>query len=183
MYLQSKNVTVFPVAKNRSSEVNGGRLFTEDYVANIVRQLIDTTGFIIECNPSSGIEVTNTLNVRFNLYGYYFDVTFTPQELITAFESDPNNKWGNNLYVIASILLDDTTREIVGQDVNDATLGKIYQGLDISISTEATKNSRSLKLFSIIKNKDGTYKLEVYDKGFQKFEASAIYITEIDGKH
>lgn len=49
MYLQSKQVKAFPLGRPRSTSSNDitSRIFYEQNVSNIIRQLIDVPGFII----------------------------------------------------------------------------------------------------------------------------------------
>ena len=64
-HLNTDNVIVFPVAKERAPSVQETRLMTEYNVSNIVRQLMGNgiKGFIISCSNT-----TSGWNIEFNLY-------------------------------------------------------------------------------------------------------------------
>ena len=70
----SKNVEVFPIAKPRTSmiAVPGTRIFTEDNISNLIRQLLPTnqSGFVISAEKNSD----DNFDVSFNIYGYYFKI-------------------------------------------------------------------------------------------------------------
>ena len=89
--IDSSSIHVFPLAKNRTED-RAARMFYEDIIAILVRQLIDTKGFII--TPSRGnlqLDITNDAEYTedstkvkyvfklkdvfaFNLNGYYFEL-------------------------------------------------------------------------------------------------------------
>ena len=45
-HISTNNIHVFPLARNRKND-RSARLFYENNIANIVRQVVDRTGFII----------------------------------------------------------------------------------------------------------------------------------------
>lgn len=179
MYLLSNNVTVFPVAKNRKDVANGGRLFTEEYVSNLIRQLIDSNGFIIENSYDSGSAIDDVVNLKFNLHGYYFDVRFTIQELID--EYNQTNTLTGTKYVYAIINIDSATKELNGQDEYLRVGVKSYTGLEIKILDTNPSSGEYLKLFDIIKN-GSNITVSPSKESYQKFNPTSLLITEIDGK-
>ena len=140
MFIASINVKAFPLAKYRSpgSADNTSRLFYEQNVSNLIRQLIDTQGFVVSGSVSPQGVVTDTL--CFNLYGYYFELT-TGTNLIDTSVSDSN-------YVLASITLTSTSPyEISGQDNNG-----FYEGLIITNSLNNTMDG----IFIVLLEKDSS---------------------------
>lgn len=143
-YLDSENVIVFPLAKERTQSIQETRLLTEFNVSNIIRQLMGNRmdGFII-----SSTDVDGGKQIEFNIYGYYFKIKITTEWLGKNFKNDCS--------VYASIELDNTVDEIIGQD-EDLT----YRGLKIISESELDSNSTdrkiiSIKLFDIISNTQG----------------------------
>lgn len=203
MFVSSENIEVFPVAKQRhknSKQTNGGRLFTEQYVSNIIRQLIGTSGFIINYNtPSSGSAEFNTdvdLTVEFNLRGYYFNIKNLHIKSIIEYYKDVDTRLYTTIskmfYVFAKIEGFDSCGEISGQDEKE---GKTvtYKGLSLGITTDVNElDENSLVLFDLkptvvdgAKLSDGADKFTfvAHLQSYQKFSPQSVHITGIDGTH
>lgn len=207
MFIQSQNIVVFPVAKARdasSGQTNGGRLFTEQYVANMIKQLINTNGFMISCYTIGTQGLTNIdangfttgadIITEFNINGYYFKVKLPSiLEAINEFKSKHEVVSGSNYYIVAEIVGFDDNQEIAGQDEKDRGTS-FYKGLQIYVTnTNQLNNGSSLVLLNLV-DKDGkslditsdddisTCKVITYNPSYQKFSASTIHITGIDGK-
>ena len=161
--IKSTDISIFPLAKPRQN--NTSRLFYEQNVTNLLRQLMDTDGFIIQPCELDGNKCKGEL--IFNLYGYYFKIN-NGATLVDDL---------NGTYIIARITLTETEPvEIDGQDDND-----LYTGLDIictdTISNDNT-NSKTLVIFEKINDS-----WQPYNSSFNKFNPQSLIITGIDGKH
>lgn len=127
-YLKSEDVEVFPIAKERNPNF-GSRLFTEHNVSNLIRQLMNpnSNGFII----SSSQDNDKNWTIEFNLLGYYFKIKGINTELINS----ANGSFDSVTGVYAFVEIDETTNEIIGQDVpntnNDGEKVLYYEGLNI----------------------------------------------------
>lgn len=130
-YLKSENVVVFPVAKERKEGIAETRLLTEHNLSNIIRQLLarENPGFI----SSTSSDSDGNFNVKFNLYGYQFDV-----DIENAWLQEVNLNSGNDglyAYIIIDKIIGQLSNnsgivnysEIVGQDIDGH-----YQGLSIT---------------------------------------------------
>lgn len=117
-YLISENVAVFPIAKERKKGIDETRLITEHNLSQMIRQLLvpQNPGFII----STDFDADKNCNIKFNLYGYTFEITITTQWL--------SDNLGDAQQIFASILIDKTVGEISGQDSDDGT----YEGLNLT---------------------------------------------------
>lgn len=194
--INSRNIHVFPLAKNRIDD-RSARLFYEDNIANIVRQVIDTEGFII--SPSDGkldlkaqsVDTTgNTVkylfklkgDFEFNLHGYYFSISKDSIICEVEFRSDISD---DSLIadVYAYITIKDG--EIQGQDLDD-----VYTGLNVvrSSSEIPEDSSASLSLFKIYASTDPSsnrvFRYEIPDSSYLRISNQAvdINIKRIDGK-
>ena len=193
MKLNSTSVKVFPAAKDRclavgnDTEISFSRLLTEFNVSNIIRQLIGTNnGFIISASAEKTNEVDtfySILHTKFNLNGYYFDISFNVESLGTGLES------GASYDVYAKLVYDGTTdSQELAQDSPSAT-GFQYDGLDIEvIKVGVTFDATDyLKLFSFTYNHDGTTGIasvsSVVPGDQHIFDATAMRIGGIDGKY
>lgn len=162
--IQSGNINIFPLAKPRTT--NYSRLFYEQHVTNMLRQLMDTDGFIIQsCSISSDNKCIGDL--IFNLYGYYFKINSGTDlgDLST----------GN--YINAKITLTETEPiEIVGQDEDN-----MYTGLEIICSDDISNNNPNTKILTLF-TKIGD-KWEPLSSSFNKFNPQSLIVDVIDGKH
>lgn len=165
--IKSTDISIFPLAKPRLD--NTSRLFYEQNVTNLLRQLMDTDGFIIQ-----DCEINNTESNKdliFNLYGYYFKIK---REAISTILSTNLN---NGEYIIAKIkLTQQEPIEIDGQDDND-----LYTGLEIicndTIPQNNDSNSKTLVLFEKVNNE-----WKPYNNSLNKFNSQSLSISGIDGK-
>lgn len=74
MYLDSSNVKVFPFAKFRGETDISSRLFYEDNISRLIRQVVDTEGFVVSGGITS-TGVTSQEGLAINIHGYYFYIT------------------------------------------------------------------------------------------------------------
>ena len=205
MYLPSTNVRAFPLGKSRvaSSEDITSRIFYEQTVSNIIRQLIDTQGFIISAPSNINLDGTIEGDLEFNLGGYYFKVLNGTScfplgdngEFVTisgapAFESS------QQVYIYFCVDVDEKEpKEIIGQDVTDTSGESVYQGLLIECSNyppdRFTSHTYSLCVFTgwcngngqPTNSVDGKPSWGIYEDSFIKFDSNSLDITGIDGKH
>ena len=194
MYLQSKQVKAFPLGRPRSTSSNDitSRIFYEQNVSNIIRQLIDVQGFIISAagiNMPSGTVSGNNLVI--DIGGYYFDIS--NGSTIVPFNSDGAVVDGTTILKNSTVYLYfciDTTseepHEIIGQDSTDNT----YQGLVIEVSTlspdKFNKHTYNLPVYFGNTDNNGIPKAntwKIYVNSMMKFNSESLNITGIDGKH
>ena len=169
-YLSSKNVSVFPIAKERGKEIEETRLLTEHNLSGIIRQLLPAgvTGFVQSAEKLSD----GSFKVLFNLYGYQFHVEI-PQSVI----NEQNFTRSDGLY--ASIVVDTVIDEIDGQDVNQE-----YRGLHITTSVPTLQ---SLPIENVVDKELKTLKILNYSSGVLSPITGASFfgysIGGIDGKY
>ena len=209
MYLSSTNVRAFPLGKSRSTGSNDitSRIFYEQTVSNIIRQLIDTQGFIISAPSNINLDGTIEEDLEFNLGGYYFKVlngtSCFPLGNDGAFvnNGDPpvtpdQFKQQQQMYIYFCIdVEEEEPKEIIGQDVTDTSGESVYQGLIIECSNyppdRFTSHTYSLCVFTGWCNENGqpTNSISgqpswgIYEDSFIKFDSNSLDITGIDGKH
>lgn len=134
-YLESINVEVFPIAKERNPNF-GSRLFTEHNVSNLIRQLMNpnSNGFII----SSSQDNDKNWTIEFNLLGYYFKIKGINTKLINSINGSFKSVTG----VYAYVKIDEKNNEIIGQDVQDTNADGenvlYYKGLNIEFKDPNT---------------------------------------------
>ena len=194
MYLKSKQVKAFPLGRPRSTGSNDitSRIFYEQNVSNIIRQLIDVPGFIISAPninmPSGNISGSNLI---MDIGGYYFDIS--SGSTIVPFNGDGAVVDGNTVLKNSTVYLYfciDTTNkepyEIIGQDSTDNT----YQGLVIEASTlnpsKFKKHTYNLPVYFGNTDSNGIPKSDtwkIYANSYMKFNTRSLNITGIDGKH
>ena len=190
----SSNVSAFPLAKPRYSYDNNNlqrdiprdRLLTEGNISNIIRQLLDTQGFMISCCDSV-VEGSNTgtgtgegsttqklLDVEFNLYGYNFRLHNW---------QIPNFLGTGSSFTIYAKLNDIVNDEINGQDTTDG----VYTGLIMCDRLEEGDIGFALLTIegcTVTADKvitDFTY--SVPNESYIKFNGSSLKIGGIDGKY
>lgn len=181
MYLNSTSVKVFPLAKYRGKDSGDitSRIFYEQNVSNIIRQLIDTDGFIISGSINSGGIVSDG-NFCFNLYGYYFDILSGTSIIDTTLLNTIDTSI-TTVYVYASIVLSESEpKELQGQDVNTE-----YQGLSFVVSTEKKFSTANEKILNILvgTRKGDSWDWKIDNTSYFRFDVSALSIEGIDGKY
>ena len=135
MFIQSQQIKIFPLAKARESQ-RSSRIFYEETTSSLIRNFIDSFGFIIknkdgeiptiEKNDNGNWQLKNDL--MFNIYGYY----------VTIKNGTTLNDVVKDNYIYASIKLsggENIPYEINGQDVNG-----VYEGLELKSSTEVVQS-------------------------------------------
>lgn len=173
--LSSTAVKVFPFARYRESRIDlSSRLFYEYNVARLIKQLIDTEGFIISGKiDETTCSVSET--VALNIGGYYF-------ELQQGAQLSPSNT-SNVVYayiVLTNISVDEnnqpTPPELVGQD-DKGNFTALTLCDDIPTGIEG--NVIYLKLAE--KDINGNWVLAT--ESYKKFSMHSLLLEKIDGKH
>ena len=141
-YIATDNISIFPLSKERPAK-RENNIFYESNIANIIRQLIDTEGFIIT-PPTDATDLISlesdapVLNksLMFNLYGYYIELS---KGAVLA----DNATKGDVFYACIKI----KDNEIDGQDNKGD-----YEGLSIvtDVSSLTGSEYHLLPLFEII---------------------------------
>ena len=107
MYLDSDKIKVFPFAKTRADYDISSRLFYEENISRIVRQVVDTEGFVVSGGITS-TGVTSQDGLAINIHGYYFyiekETSIVPNESSTT------------CYVSIKLTSGGAVSELVGQD-------------------------------------------------------------------
>jgi hypothetical protein len=160
--IRSENVEVFPIAKPRTSMVTvpGTRIFTENNISNLIRQLLPTnqSGFVISAEKITD----DTFNISFNIYGYYFKIFGLN---VQSFADD----------IYAYIIIDNG--EIYGSDKLDNEV-YYYEGLNICGKSGLPKDTNNIvKSIKILSKVNGEWKCpNNFGTTFQS------HIGGIDGK-
>lgn len=198
MNIQSSQISVFPLSKNRTSD-RSARLFYENNVANLIRQVVDVEGFLItkdglelyaDSNPKNenrfDLSVITRNPIIFNLYGYYFNIAgsstiFTIADIADGTTAIPSQ----SLY--AAITIDNITNEIAGFDN-----GNVYEGLLLTTDIDVLRNGNYhyIKLLDFKADYDEDSGVWVVNSAFcessyQKLSPQSLdmSISKIDGKH
>ena len=194
MYIQSDKINVFPLAKNRTTDKDA-RLLYEHNVANIIKQLIDTDGFVISdsVSVSTGTETKNeysgyseypvnlTNPLEFNIGGYFFRIeSGTTIAMVPKVTTDTKD---TIIPLYASIQIDNVSKELLGQDTDNK-----YEGLGIYTEPQVNENNTvvSMHLLDLYWTQidAGTLKLNcrIPESSRLKFAKKSIpVITRIDG--
>ena len=141
--VQSSEILVFPSTKRGSYQLTA-RLMTEQYMVNIINELVDTDAFVITQNTTDGIINANN-KFEFNVHGYYFCV---------AHASDITNSSSATDCIYANIIVGTAAgyTELVGQD--DASTN-LYMGVKFtdddpdSDALQADQERFSLKILEL----------------------------------
>ena len=191
MYLASNTVKAFPLAKSRSSlslDITS-RIFYEQNVSNLIRQLSSIPGFVISGDVDVNGCVVDIL--KLNIYGYYFEIL-------------PGRDSNNNA-IPTSLIPDDATDsvyvgiqlsepytmdvdgnqvqvpiEIIGQDINGQYLGLCFA---TSLNPENNIHLIGFKLLEAT-GSGANKKWRLTDESHKKFDfIKDLNITFIDGKN
>ena len=198
MYISTNSISVFPLAKNRPND-RSARLFYENNVANLIRQVVDVEGFLISKeNPVLSVSATagsdnfTEINISidrplvFNLYGYYFSVGANAVIYKNEqFDAAVSNKIKQSLYAVLHI--DSITNEIKGFD----NVNREYEGLHIStdpnVGDSAGRHILKLLDFEASVDADGNWTVTsaLCSESYQKISSYSLdmAINKIDGKH
>lgn len=140
VFLNSGDISVFPLAKNRVVNGRQQRLLYEDNITNLIRQLVDSKAFVIsqasDCVSIVAASAEDTLATHyiqigalaFNVRGYYFQSTATGGSRPKIPIELKDNTLPVELCLNATISLT-LNRELYGQDE-----GSVYEGVGFSIS-------------------------------------------------
>ena len=161
-YLSSKNINIYPLAKQRlSANQKWNRLTSEFNMVNIIRQLLpkNSQGFVIDWDSENII--------KFNIGGYYVEANLS--EVLSGTE------------VYAHLSIGDSGNnnlpEVIGQDESEGSNAGKYMGMSFDNSPKA-EATYTLKILSY--NED-TSKWDIPDESNYPFAADSFYITEING--
>lgn len=166
-YLKSEQVKAFPLAKPRlglSKDITS-RIFYEQNVSNIIRQIIDVQGFVISGKVNEDGSVSEKL--CFDIFGYYFELG-VGTELV-------NEEIDDKVFVMIR-LTDAEPFEIDGQDEDGS-----YKGLMLSNRLE--DGCKGFQLLESSKDSSGTKRWKLFDSSYSKFEVKSLGIDWIDAKH
>lgn len=134
-YIQSDYILVFPSARRANKQVTA-RLVSEDRVAGLTYQLIDTAGYVTTEDVESGQSYDN-IPISFNIHGY----NFTIDKGSHLFDIMPQG----SLNIYANIYLDKTSEyiELKGQDdpITATPITEDTQFVFKGVSFSATKDT------------------------------------------
>lgn len=193
-YLKSNTVKAFPLAKPRSATSADitSRIFYEQNVSNIIRQLTSLDGFVISGDIDDYGNVIETLKI--NIFGYYFEISAyedeinqTPNNIIPPEPEDIINT--DKIYVAIRLSDPEPTdgpegstviipQEIIGQD-NAGNYEGLYFGYVLP---------NDYKGFQLLDSNgvagDGRKKWKIHEDSRKKFDyTNDLNITFIDGKN
>ena len=192
MYLPSNSIRAFPLGRPRSTNSNDitSRIFYEQTVSNIVKQLIDTNGFIISGSEINSNNGTLLNNLELNIGGYYFNILQNSLVFGLSTEGKLNSylSYTGTIYIYFCIdLTSQEPKEIIGQDILDQNSNLIYQGLVIEASNATPDNfsghTYCLPVFyGNVTNGIPNYSTwTIYNNSYFKFSVNSLDITGIDG--
>lgn len=208
-FIDTNYLHIFPLGKNRPSD-RSSRLFYENNVANLIRQLIDTEGFIVNwknpeehSNQLQGVSNNSKTVLKFNsdlnmnLFGYFISVATGATIDATLYNTGEslddltaNESKVFSLYVKLKMESEERVAEIQGQDVEQK-----YEGLSFDIVDNETCSvyessqdnlTHFLKIctFRYLGSDDNKIvEFEIIPESTSKFGKNSLKITEIDGKH
>ena len=191
--IASNNIQIFPLAKPRATNLSN-RLFYENNVAAIIRQITSNKSFIVDATiPTErataikstdsnivtiqGYNDSNSYALEFNIYGYRIQI----QNRTVISVDNINSK-----YLIGKLKItnpdDANLTEIDGQDVSGS-----FNGFEIiSSDSELTDTATEKYLILFEKDTSDNSKYNMYEKSLQLFTSKSIditgMITGIDGK-
>ena len=191
--IASNNIQIFPLAKPRATNLSN-RLFYENNVAAIIRQITSNKSFIVDATTPTerataiksvdsniitiqGYNASNDYALEFNIYGYRIQI----QNGTIISVDNINSK-----YLIGKLKVTDPNdanlTEIDGQDVSGS-----FSGFEIiSSDSEITDTTTEKYLILFEKDESDNSKYNMYEKSLQLFTSKSIditgMITGIDGK-
>ena len=191
--IASNNIQIFPLAKPRATNLSN-RLFYENNVAAIIRQITSNKSFIVDTTipteRATAVKSTdsniitiqshnnsNNYALEFNIYGYRIQIQ-------NGTVVSVNNI--NSTYLIGKLKItnpdDANLTEIDGQDVSGS-----FNGFEIiSSDSELIDTATEKYLILFEKDKSNNSRYNMYEKSLQLFTAKSIditgMITGIDGK-
>lgn len=139
-YINSGNITGFPIGKRQGTNNANGTLLTESRLSSLVNSLLDINGFVVSPAIHEEIVSTSGQDMEVNIAGRYFKIN----NVYSSIGLDSVDVGITNIYLgiyIPTSGIDELYYEIDGQD--DQEDGK-YNGLRIigtSASTAVTSNN------------------------------------------
>lgn len=180
-YLKSEEVKAFPLAKPRWSSSNDitSRIFYEQNVSNIIRQIIDVDGFIISDDSvvsEFGI-VNSDSTLCIDLYGYYFEIASNVNLPETAGATEDSKEVWVGIQVSEKV--GNEPQEIIGQDTTDG-----YTGLEFSASKFGSEYKCFQLLEKVTSEESGAQKSvwRLVKPSYRKFDIDSLCIDWIDAK-
>lgn len=198
MHLKSDHIHIFPLAKERNGQHGReSRMFYEDNIANIVRQVTDCPSFVITRDPQFSFEQLDPQNptlysmvakkdFQFTLFGYFIKVV-ADGVLCTV---DVDGKTDETIPLYAILNYSTTAKEVAGQDNRIGESDDFnYTGVSLEHSVPTgTDPSKCLKLCDIktevIRSKR-EFAVTFPSLSYLKFDnnsTSEVKILRIDGK-
>ena len=151
--LPSSSIGIFPFAKNRPDDRNA-RIFYENNVANIIRQLCDGEGFIVSPPQTQSVEGWFSIKnvdgkyylsfdepeavLQLNIGGYFVEVKSDSKDETVLFPLPEKSEDG----VYAYIKVSEASREVEGQDS-----GSKFQG--VTFSTREPSDETGYKTYCL----------------------------------
>lgn len=187
-YILSNKINLFPFSKPRANSAQrDNRLFYEQNVTNLIKQLVDIDSFAINLpeitqgqnNDLITSTAENQGELEFNIKGYYFVI----EQGTTIFDGNSYNpaidiNTAKNLYAkinVSHITVD----QLTGQDESSDPSSK-FTGLDMVTAIPENPDPDDYYLLLYI-NDDGW---KPNPDGYVRFEFDkSIKITGIDGKY
>jgi hypothetical protein len=167
-YIESSNIVVFPCSKHRTQHDASSKLFYEQNITNLVRQVTDYPSYIISgtVDTRTGL-VTETL--KLTLFGYYVEL----KEGTTLV----NDNSTPNVYVKVNLSSNDP-KELFGQDNVEGE----FTAIEILGGTSNPDPLYCLHLLHNYGSSEDEWKL--VEDSYLKFNTTSIRdLKEIDGKH
>ena len=186
-YVDSSNIKIFPLSKNRSyTDSNGtvvaenSRSLFEHRIVNIIKQLIDVDGFVISELDTEYFSNESNLGkaLDFNLGGYFISLdSNTSQAELGISSTDSGKIW-------ACLKLSTDTSEVNGQDEEDEDEPEKYKytGVQFILSDIDPADNFHATLLILIKDSQGNC-WKVPESSKYKFKSRSFSVTKIDGKH
>lgn len=197
MNIKTNDISIFPLAKNRPND-RSARLFYENNVANLIRQVVDVEGFLISkdavelsalAQPGSGsfqeLYISTVKPLVFNLYGYYFSIAPNANIYVDKQLTAETDVVEAPLYAVLNI--DDITNEIVGFDNVNSEYEGLYIGTDFNERAPEGRHYIKLLDFKAERQESGDWTVtgELCSESYQKISSQSLdmAINKIDGKH
>lgn len=132
IYMSSSQVDVFPSTKRGPAYASQSRLLSEKSFSRLVNQLVDRDSFIIKYDSASN-------SIEFNIHGYYFKLSNF---------SDSLSKVSTTTDLYACIEIDNTTQELLGQDITTSEGANNYEG--VYLTTKKPSSSEKITSYYLL---------------------------------
>ena len=156
LYAASKELIVFPITYDRSSDYYNGRVLTEQNLSTLIEKLSNRKSYVIDYTPKSSIE--------FMIKGHYFNLT--DKTLLSKL----------NLYV--KVKLDSSVANFTTLEISDTAKGVEEIEFSESEFTNTETSSYTLHLLENIGTEEEPI-VQVPVESFFRFDKNVI--KSIDG--